>query len=179
MPRLLKSLLPLAVFIAFAALLYKGLGLDPKIVPSPLIGKPAPEFSLPRLDQPDASISLQDLKGQVTLLNVWATWCTACRHEHPLLMQLASQGVRIYSLDYKDNRADALRWLAQLGDPYTATAFDEQGRVGIDWGVYGTPETFVVDKQGVIRHKHIGPLTLEVIDKEILPIVKQLEASDG
>jgi len=179
MARVLKSLLPLALFLALAALLYRGLSIDPKLVPSPLIDKPAPEFSLPRLDKPDVNITTDDFKGQVTLFNVWATWCVSCRSEHQVLTQLAKRGVRIYSLDYKDNREDAMKWLDQFGNPYVATAFDADGRVGIDWGVYGTPETFIVDKQGVIRHKHIGPLTTDAIDQEILPMIKKLEATNG
>ncbi|HHO69558.1 MAG TPA: DsbE family thiol:disulfide interchange protein, partial [Gammaproteobacteria bacterium] len=146
MPPFLRYLTPLLLFLALAGLLYKGLSLDPHRVPSPLIGKPAPAFSLPRLQQPDAVLSSDDLKGKVSLLNVWATWCVACRAEHPLLVQLARQGVPIYGLNYKDKRPDAQRWLQRYGNPYLANAFDADGRVGIDWGVYGTPETFVIDK---------------------------------
>ena len=121
--------------------------------------------------------SLQDFKGQVVLLNIWATWCVSCRAEHDVLLELARTGkVDIYGLNYKDNRADAQRWLRQLGDPYVANAFDENGRVGIDWGVYGAPETFIMDKHGIIRHKHIGPLTREALEQEILPLIARLEA---
>ena len=179
MPRFVRYLAPLVAFIALAGLLYKGLSLDPRHVPSPLIDKPAPAFSLPLLQQPDTLMSNTDLKGEVTLLNVWATWCVACRQEHPLLMQLAKQGVRIYGLNYKDKRDDAKRWLQMYGNPYLANAFDAEGRTGIDWGVYGTPETFVVDKQGIIRFKHIGPLTTESIDRDILPLLKQLQENEG
>lgn len=180
MPAFVRYLLPLALFLALAGLLYKGLSLDPHEVPSPLIGKPAPPFSLPRLKQPGTTLSDADLKGKVWLLNVWATWCVACRAEHPLLMQLAkSRRVEIYGLNYKDKRDDAKRWLVQYGDPYSANAFDADGRVGIDWGVYGTPETFIIDQHGIIRHKHIGPITVDVIRDEILPIVEQLEAGQG
>ncbi len=179
MPRFVRYLAPLVAFVALAGLLYKGLSLDPRRVPSPLIDKPVPAFSLPLLQQPETLISNTDLKGEVTLLNVWATWCVACRQEHPLLMQLAKQGVRIYGLNYKDKRDDAKRWLQMYGDPYLANAFDAEGRTGIDWGVYGTPETFVVDQQGIIRFKHIGPLTTESIDRDILPLLKQLRESDG
>ncbi|VAW76263.1 Cytochrome c-type biogenesis protein CcmG/DsbE, thiol:disulfide oxidoreductase [hydrothermal vent metagenome] len=175
MPAFVRYLTPLLAFIALAALLYKGLALDPRRLPSPLIDKPAPAFSLPLLQHPQTLISTADFKGQVTLFNVWATWCVACRHEHPLLMQLAKQGVRIYGLNYKDKREDAKRWLQLYGDPYLANAFDAEGRVGINWGVYGTPETFVVDKQGTIRHKHIGPLTPASISTEILPLVRKLQ----
>ena len=180
MPRFVRYLAPLVAFLALAGLLYKGLSLDPRKVPSPLIDKPAPAFSLTRLKQPEAKLGTEDLKGKVTLFNVWATWCVACRSEHPVLMQLAESGkVAIYGLNYKDNREEAQRWLQHYGDPYVANAFDGDGRVGIDWGVYGTPETFIVDQRGVIRHKHIGPLTQEVVRDEILPLVERLEASSG
>ena len=180
MPRFVRYLMPLAMFLALAALLYKGLSLDPRKVPSPLIDKPAPAFSLARLKNPDAMLASSDLKGKVSLFNVWATWCVACRSEHPVLMQLAESGkVAIYGLNYKDDRQEARRWLLRYGDPYIANAFDDDGRVGIDWGVYGTPETFVVDQQGIIRHKHIGPLTQEIVQDEILPLVKKLEAGSG
>ncbi len=179
MPRFIRYLLPLALFLALAGLLYKGLSIDPKLVPSPLVGKPAPDFSLPRLDEPEAKLSRQDLMQEVSLLNVWATWCVACRQEHPVLMQLAKNGIPIYGLDYKDTRDDASRWLTRFGNPYLANGFDEDGRVGINWGVYGTPETFVIDKQGIIRHKHIGPLTTDVVKREILPLIKQLREENG
>ncbi len=179
MPRFVRYLAPLVAFVALAGLLYKGLSLDPKLVPSPLIDKPAPAFSLPLLQHPDTQISDSNFRGEVTLFNVWATWCVACRQEHPLLMQLAKQGVRIYGLNYKDERAAAKRWLQMFGDPYLANAFDAEGRTGIDWGVYGTPETFVVDKKGVIRHKIIGPLTSDSIQHELLPLLKQLQEEDG
>lgn len=180
MPRFVRYLAPLFAFLALAGLLFKGLSLDPRKVPSPLIDKPAPTFSLTRLKQPEVTLGSADLKGKVTLFNVWATWCVACRSEHPVLMQLAESGkVAIYGLNYKDDRAEAKRWLLRYGDPYLANAFDNDGRVGIDWGVYGTPETFIVDQQGIIRHKHIGPLTQEVVRDEILPLVEKLEASSG
>ena len=179
MPRFVRYLAPLVAFIALAGLLYKGLSLDPRRVPSPLIDKPAPAFSLPLLRQPETLISNADFKGQVTLFNVWATWCVACRQEHPLLMKLAQQGIQIYGLNYKDTRDDAKRWLQMYGDPYLANAFDAEGRTGIDWGVYGTPETFVVDRQGVIRHKHIGPLTMDSVKNEILPLLRKLQENDG
>lgn len=179
MPRSARFLLPLFVFLALAGLLYRGLSLDPKKVPSPLIDKPAPAFSLPQLDAPEKILTQDNFKNQVSLFNVWATWCVACRQEHPVLMQLAQTGVPIYGLDYKDTRADAKRWLLRFGNPYQANAFDEDGRVGINWGVYGTPETFVIDKQGVIRHKYIGPLTADIINRELLPLIKQLQETDG
>lgn len=179
MSRYLRYLVPLLLFALLAGLLYRGLSLDPKIVPSPLIGKPMPSFTLARLKDPDATISDTDLKGKVSVLNIWATWCVSCRAEHEVLLELARTGkVDIYGLNYKDNRADAQRWLMQLGDPYVANAFDADGRTGIDWGVYGAPETFIMDKQGIIRHKHIGPLTSTVLVTEILPLIAQLEASE-
>jgi cytochrome c biogenesis protein CcmG/thiol:disulfide interchange protein DsbE len=179
MPSFVRYLTPLVLFLALAALLYKGLALNPREVPSPLIGKPAPEFSLPELKDTSRQLSHSDFLGKVSLLNVWATWCVSCRAEHPLLMQLARQGVTIYGLDYKDNREDAKRWLQRFGDPYVANAFDADGRVGIDWGVYGTPETFVIDQRGIIRHKHIGPLTEEAIQGEILPLIQKLKEDKG
>lgn len=171
----LKFLLPLGVFVALVGFLAAGLRLDPRSVPSPLIDKPAPDFKLPRLDQPETSIARDDLLGRVWVLSVWASWCVACRAEHPLLMQLSSKKlVPIYGLNYKDDRTNGLRWLARHGDPYEASVFDADGRVGIDFGVYGVPETFVVDQQGVIRFKQIGPLTPEVIRDQIEPLVRKL-----
>ena len=170
-----RYLIPLGVFVVMAIFLAIGLTLEPRIVPSPLIGKPAPEFTLPQLKDASQQLGRKDLLGKVTLLNVWASWCVACRHEHPLLVQLARTGrVNIYGLNYKDKREDGLRWLEQLGDPYIVSAFDEQGNVGIDYGVYGVPETYVIDKQGIIRHKVIGPVTEENITRVILPLVKEL-----
>ena len=170
-----RYLLPLGVFIVLAGFLAVGLRLDPREVPSPLVGKPAPAFTLPLLDAPGQTLSTQDLRGKVWLLNVWASWCVACRHEHPLLVELAKSGVvPIYGLNYKDERADAMKWLGQFGNPYTASISDTAGRVGIDFGVYGVPETFVIDKAGVIRHKVIGPITPDALRDEILPLVKKL-----
>jgi len=177
MPRFLRYLVPLLLFVLLAALLYRGLSLDPKLVPSPLIDKAMPAFTLPRLQDAAATLSDSDLRGKVSILNVWATWCVSCRAEHATLLELARTGkVNIYGLNYKDNRADARRWLAQLGNPYIANAFDEDGRVGINWGVYGAPETFIMDKQGIVRHKHVGPLTREIIATEILPLVARLDS---
>lgn len=179
MARYLRYLIPLLLFMLLVGLLYRGLSLDPKLVPSPLIGKPMPGFTLTRLDDPDKTISDADLKGKVSMLNVWATWCTSCRAEHETLVEFARTGkLAIYGLNYKDNRADAQRWLMQLGNPYIANAFDPDGRTGIDWGVYGAPETFIMDRHGIIRHKHIGPLTGQVIANEILPLIAKLEASE-
>ena len=172
-----RYLLPLIVFAVLVGFLAVGLKLDPREVPSPLIDKPAPAFSLPRLDAPEQQMALGDLKGKVWLLNVWASWCVACRIEHPVLVDLAKSGtVPIYGLNYKDKRDDALAWLAKHGDPYLVSLSDTQGLVGIDFGVYGVPETFVIDKQGVIRMKHIGPVTPEVLRDDILPLVRKLGA---
>ena len=170
-----RYLLPLLVFVVLVGFLAVGLTLKPREVPSPLIDKPAPAFSLPLLDAPDQSLSAQDLRGKVWLLNVWASWCVACRQEHPLLVEMAKTGtVPIYGLNYKDKRPDALQWLERFGNPYTRSLSDTAGLVGIDYGVYGVPETFVIDKAGVIRHKLIGPITPESLRDEILPLVKKL-----
>ncbi|MFO1352074.1 MAG: DsbE family thiol:disulfide interchange protein [Gammaproteobacteria bacterium] len=169
--------LPLGIFALLAILLGMGLALDPKRIPSPLIDKAAPDFVLPQLQDPQKTLAKSDLRGQAVLINVWASWCVSCRQEHPLLMELArSQRAALYGFNYKDGRDDALRWLAFYGNPYRASVSDENGKVGIDFGVYGVPETFVVDKQGVIRYKHIGPITQEDLDKTILPLVERLAA---
>ena len=172
---MIRFLIP-AGFIALIALLAMGLTLNPREVPSPLIDKPAPAFSLPRLHAPDKLLSGNDMRGQVWLLNVWASWCVACRQEHPFMVELAAKDVApIIGLNYKDLRDDAKRWLQQFGDPYAASAFDADGRVGIDWGVYGVPETFVIDKRGAIRFKQIGPVTRQVLDETLLPLLYQLQ----
>ena len=171
----LKFVLPLAIFLGLVAFFAAGLRLDPREVPSPLIGKPAPEFALTRLDAPAQTIRRADMLGKVWMLNVWASWCEACREEHPHLVQFAQMhALPILGLDYKDTRDAAQQWLAQRGDPYDASLFDEHGRVGIDFGVYGVPETFLIDKQGVIRFKQIGPLTPEVLRDRVLPLVRSL-----
>jgi len=171
-----RGLIPLAVFVVLAAFLAVGLKLDPREVPSPLIDKPAPAFSLPRLDAPDTKLSPADLKGQVWLFNVWASWCVSCRQEHPLLVALAKTGeVPIYGLNYKDDIGAAHDWLARFGNPYQASVVDLDGRVGIDYGVYGVPETYLIDKAGTIRYKQIGPLTPAVIEGKILPMVRELK----
>jgi cytochrome c biogenesis protein CcmG/thiol:disulfide interchange protein DsbE len=171
-----KLLIPLAVFIVLAGFLFAGLWHDPREVPSPLIGKPAPQFSLGKLGQPDASLGTADMKGKVWLLNVWSSWCVSCREEHPLLVELAkTKIVPIVGLDYKDEPAAGMKWLTQNGDPYTVSVMDRDGRVGIDFGVYGVPETFVIDKAGTIRYKQIGPITVEALEKTILPLVRELD----
>lgn len=175
-----RFLIPFGLFIALVILLAVGLKLDPREVPSPLIGKPAPAFSLPQLHATDTTISVAELKGKVWILNVWASWCVACRSEHPLFVAFARQNpVTLVGLNYKDERTDALRWLQTFGDPYTYTAVDHEGRAGLDWGVYGVPETFVIDKQGVIRYKQIGAVTQDVMDKTIVPLLHELEALPG
>jgi cytochrome c biogenesis protein CcmG, thiol:disulfide interchange protein DsbE len=173
----LRFLIPLAIFLTLAGFLLVGLNRDPREVPSPLIGKPAPEFALTRLDNEAQTIQRADLLGQVWMLNVWASWCVACREEHPLLVQYSKQKrLPIYGLNYKDQRADGQQWLSQFGNPYTASLWDNAGRVGLDFGVYGVPETFIIDREGVIRLKHIGPLTPEVIRTRIEPMLKSLNA---
>ena len=172
-----KAFIPLLIFGVLLGFLAVGLSLNPREIPSPLINKPAPAFSLPALDAPDQKISAQDLRGKVWVLNVWASWCVACRIEHPLLVEFSKAGmVPIYGLNYKDKRDDAMRWLVNFGNPYTRSLSDIDGLVGIDFGVYGVPETFVIDKQGVIRMKHIGPVTPEVLRDEIIPLVRKLGA---
>ncbi|MCC6869018.1 MAG: DsbE family thiol:disulfide interchange protein [Burkholderiales bacterium] len=171
----LRLVLPLVVFLALVVLLWVGLSRDPREVPSPLIGKPAPTFTLPLLHAEGKTLGTADMTGQVWLLNVWASWCVSCRIEHPLLVELAKANVvPVIGLNYKDKRADGLAWLAEHGDPYRHSVVDADGRVGIDWGVYGVPETFVVDKAGIIRYKQIGPVTKESLEKTILPLVREL-----
>lgn len=173
-----RFLWPLALFLLLVGFLAVGLGLNPREVPSPLIDKPAPAFALPNLHAPETKITRDDLKGKVWLLNVWASWCVSCRQEHPLLVQLAKSGiVPIYGLNYKDERDAGLKWLSEQGDPYTASIMDSDGRIGIEYGVYGVPETFVIDKQGIIRHKHIGPITPQALEEKLLPMVRELNAS--
>lgn len=171
-----RFLLPLAIFVVLVGFLAVGLTLDPREVPSPLVGKTAPAFVLPQLHEEDKMFSPADMTGKVWLLNVWASWCGGCKEEHPVLMRMAQAGdVPIYGMDYKDRRDDALIWLRRHGNPYPLTAVDEAGRVGINYGVYGVPETYVIDKQGVIRYKQIGPLDDVVVTKTILPLVKELQ----
>lgn len=168
---------PFIAFVVLAIFLYIGLGLNPHEVPSPLINKPAPAFTLPQLYEPAKKFSSQDMKGQVWLLNVWASWCVSCREEHPVLMSLAQRNiVPIYGLDYKDKDADGMAWLRNGGNPYTLVATDADGRVGIDYGVYGVPETYVIDKQGIIRYKQIGAITHENLQSKILPLIAELQA---
>lgn len=169
-----RFLLPIVALALLVALLVVGLNRDPGYVPSPLIGRQAPAFSLPRLDDPARTLSNQNLAGDVALLNVWATWCSGCRQEHPYLVELArTSGVRIFGLNWKDDPGLARQWLATLGDPYVATGVDQDGRAAIDWGVYGAPETFLVDAQGKVLYKHIAPLNAAVWQQEFLPRIRQ------
>lgn len=170
-----RYVIPLGIFVVLVAFLAIGLGRDPRKVPSPLIDKPAPDFQLTQLHDPSRTFSAAEMRGKVWLLNVWASWCISCREEHPLFLQLARSGeVPIYGLNYKDKREDALRWLQEFRDPYILSVADTEGRVGIDYGVYAVPETFLIDREGFIRFKHIGPVTAGVINDKILPLVREL-----
>jgi cytochrome c biogenesis protein CcmG/thiol:disulfide interchange protein DsbE len=173
-----KLFIPLAIFVVLVGFLFVGLFLNPREVPSPLIGKPAPVFTLSQLHEPDRRLGTSDMKGQVWLLNVWASWCVSCREEHPILVELAkAKLVPIIGLNYKDEPAAGMKWLAQNGDPYQLSVVDRDGSVGIDFGVYGVPETFVIDKEGTIRYKQIGPITVEALEKKIVPMVRELQKS--
>lgn len=172
----MKFILPLALFLVLVVFLAIGLSRDPHEIPSPLVDKPAPSFVLPQLSDPQKSFKSEEMRGQVWLLNAWASWCVACREEHALLLELSRSGVvPIYGLDYKDERPNALAWLDDFGNPYKLVLSDSDGRVGIDYGVYGVPETFVIDRNGVIRYKQIGPITEEALQKKIIPLVKELQ----
>ena len=174
-----RFLVPLG-FIVLVVFLGIGLKLDPKEIPSPFIGKAAPAFNLVSLQDANKMIQPADYKGQVWLLNVWATWCVACRAEHQTLVNIAKQNiVPIVGLNYKDESDLAIRWLKQLGDPYVAVAVDADGRAAIDYGVYGAPETFVIDKKGIIRYKHIGPINPQSWQQKILPLLQQLNGEAG
>jgi cytochrome c biogenesis protein CcmG/thiol:disulfide interchange protein DsbE len=177
---MLKYAAPLVIFGVLVGFLAVGLYMDPREVPSPLVGKPAPAFAAPSLTDPEDTLSVANLSEDVSLFNVWASWCVSCRQEHPLLVELARANVvPIYGLNYKDERTDAVRWLTRLGNPYRGSVYDPEGRVGLDWGVYGVPETFVVDRSGIIRHKHTGPLTVEVWEQELRPLIERLRAETG
>ena len=174
--------LPLAAFFALAALLAAGVWMsrnpDRDVLPSPLIGKPAPEFALPILHEPTRTVRLADLRGQPFLLNVWGSWCVECRVEHPVLTRFAeTKRMRVVGYNWKDEPADALRWLEQFGNPFWLVLADVEGRAAIDWGIYGAPETFLVDGTGIIRWKHVGALTEDVIADELMPALQQVEAS--
>jgi cytochrome c biogenesis protein CcmG/thiol:disulfide interchange protein DsbE len=172
----LAGYIPLLVFLAMAVFFAIGLTLNPRDIPSPLIGKPVPEFSLPPVKGRALALSSADLRGEVSLVNVFASWCVACREEHPVLMGLREKGlVPIHGINYKDKPDDAQAWLNELGDPYARTGADISGRVGIDWGVYGVPETYVIDRDGRIAHKHIGAITPKALRDTIMPIVDKLQ----
>ena len=171
--------IPLLVFIVLVVLLAIGLTRNPREVPSPLIGRPVPKFSLPPVQGRSLGLSDQDLQGRVSVVNVFASWCVPCRQEHPLIQRLARE-VPVHGLNYKDQPGDAARWLDELGDPYARTGADLDGRVGIDWGVYGVPETFIIDRDGRIVYKQIGPITPRVLDEKLLPLIRTLQRNkDG
>lgn len=173
---MIKYLLPVILFFILCGFLFIGLYKDPSEVPSPLIGKPVPEFSLPKLLDNSSQFTHKDFLGKVSVLNVWATWCFACKQEHPALLELAKSNIApIYGLNYKDDAAKAKLYLRDFGNPFEANAFDGAGRVAIDWGVYGAPETFIIDRKGIIRYKHIGPITSNDLENKILPFIQQLK----
>lgn len=173
---MMRFIWPFVIFVLLSGFLYVGLHLNPHEVPSPLVGKPAPAFTLSQLHDPTKQFSSGDMKGQVWLLNVWASWCVSCKMEHPVLLALSRQNiVPIYGLDYKDQREAGMAWLQEGGNPYVLSSSDIEGRVGIDYGVYGVPETYVIDKQGVIRYKQIGPVTQQSLREKILPLVAELQ----
>ena len=174
-----KAFWTLGAFIALVVLLAVGLRLNPREVPSPLIGKPAPAFELPLLTEADKQFSEKTMLGHVWIMNVWASWCPPCLVEHPVVTQMARSGIApVIGLNYKDTREDALPWLKRNGDPFQLIAFDGNGRIGIDYGVYGVPETYIIDRKGIIRYKHIGPLTPDIVTKEMEPLVKDLNAGN-
>lgn len=166
---------PIILFMVICIFLWRGLSLDPHRLPSVQVGRAVPEFSLPELENPGVLFQSSQLRGKVVLLNVWASWCAACVEEQVFLMQLAREGVAIYGLNYKDNSSDAMQWLKQWGNPYKTIASDNEGKAAIDLGVYGAPETFVIDKQGVIRYRHAGIMNQVLWQKELLPLIKELE----
>lgn len=181
-----KFLIPIGSFAALGLLLAYALSqmqsgeLSPRTIPSPLVGKPLPSFTLPALHEPTRYVSTKDFTGQVYLVNVWASWCVACKVEHPLLMEMARQAIApIVGLDYKDESADGLAWLADHGNPYEVSLMDTNGRVGIELGVYGVPETFIIDAGGIIRYKHIGPIDVQVLTDVLIPKIRELKAASS
>jgi cytochrome c biogenesis protein CcmG/thiol:disulfide interchange protein DsbE len=171
-----KKLIPLGIFVVLVVFLAIGLTRDPHEIPSPLIGKAAPMFTAPNLLEPSQQFSAKDMLGQVWLLNTWASWCVACRQEHPILVEFAkTKTLPIVGLDYKDQNAEGLKWLARFGNPYDHAITDKDGRIGIDFGVYGVPESFLIDKAGVIRYKQIGPVTEEALRDKIVPLIRELQ----
>jgi cytochrome c biogenesis protein CcmG/thiol:disulfide interchange protein DsbE len=176
----LKFIVPLLLFVALGAFLFVGLYRDPRYVPSPLIGKPAPEFTLPSLQDANYPVSSKELIGQPWVLNVWGTWCAGCRQEHDTLLMIARQNAApLVGLNWKDDNALAQQWLSQLGNPYAVVAEDREGRTAINWGVYGAPETFLIGPDGIVLYKHIAPMTLEVWNKEFLPRIEAARAQAG
>lgn len=174
--------MPLAVFAAIAVLMAAGVWLsrrpDREALPSPLIDKPAPQFALPSLHEPQRTVTLRDLRGAPFVLNVWGSWCPSCRDEHPVLTRFSERKrVRVVGFNWKDEREDALRWLEQFGNPYWLVIADIEGKAAIDWGIYGAPETFLVDANGTIRWKHVGPLTDAIIERELMPALQRIEGS--
>ena len=173
-----RFLVPAGVFLIFIGIFVVGLTKDPSRIPSPLVNNPAPEFALPSLQDAAVQVGSANYAGQIVLVNIWATWCPGCRQEHDFLVELANEGIiPIFGLNWRDNRPDALQWLQVLGDPYIASAFDVDGRVGIDWGAYGAPETFLVDASGIVIHKHIAPLTREIWERDFIPLIAQQAAT--
>ncbi len=171
----MSRLLPLLVFIGLAILLFIGVrmnsGKDNSAIASPLIGRPAPALNLPELAMPEQRVSVAQLQGKAYVLNVWGSWCVSCRVEHPVITELAKSGALVVGYNYKDSAEDAVRWLGEYGNPFALILQDEDGSAALDWGIYGAPETFVIDTKGVVRFKHIGPLTPEVVEKSIRPIL--------
>ena len=177
---MIRAVLPVVIFLILAGFLYIGLYKDPSLVPSPLIGKPVPTFAAGSLKDPNRLVTANDLQGAYALVNVWATWCAACKQEHAALVYLAKQKqVPIYGLNYKDDRESAIQWLNQYGDPYVFSIFDENGRIAIDFGVYGAPETFLIDKQGIIRHKLVGIMTPEIWESQFVPMISKLTSGSN
>lgn len=174
--RRLIVFLPLSVVVILGVFLFKGLSLDPQALPSALLDKPVPAFELPWLERPGQTLTQEVFKGKVSLLNVWATWCPSCRTEHPFLMELAvKRNIPIYGLDYKDEVAAANKWFAELGNPYVANIFDKKGSLGLDLGVYGAPETYIIDKNGIVRYRYVGPLNDAIWQESLLPVFNRLQ----
>jgi len=173
----MSRLLPLLAFIALALLLFVGVrmnsGKDNSAIPSPLLGKAAPELLLPELVLPESHLGIADLKGKAYVLNVWGSWCVSCRVEHPVITELAQSGIMVVGYNYKDSPEDAARWLARYGNPFALVVQDRDGQAALDWGIYGAPETFVIDAAGVVRFKHIGPLTPEIVQEKVLPVLQE------
>ena len=174
-----RVVIPAVLAASFLGLLYVGLQTEDSGLPSPLVGKPAPAFELESLRNPDQTLTEQDFIGGVTIVNVWASWCDSCRTEHDHWHSLAQRGTPIHAINYRDNRQDALRYLNSFGDPFAKIAYDPAAEAGMDWGIYATPETYVLDADGTIRYKHIGPVNEKVINEEILPLIEKLEAEQS